>query len=54
MYIIQKMIDFKRVRVKVEERKKISNEAFLDWMSEMEELKRHGKNQPEKTISRHV
>jgi hypothetical protein len=45
------MIDVKKIRKKVEERKNISNEAFLDMMGAMEELKKNG---PKKAAGRHV
>jgi hypothetical protein len=34
------MIDVKKIKLKIEERRKISNEAFLDMMGEMWELKK--------------
>ncbi|MBN2251121.1 MAG: hypothetical protein JW724_03490 [Candidatus Altiarchaeota archaeon] len=36
------MLDVKKIKRKVEERKRISNEAFLDMMGELEEMKRDG------------
>jgi hypothetical protein len=48
---IAKMIDVKKIKKKVEERRKISNEAFLDMMGSLEEMKKHG---PKKAARRHV
>ncbi len=45
------VFDVAKIRRKVEERKKISNEAFLDMMGSLEDLKKHG---PKKTPGRHV
>ena len=36
------MIDVKKIKRKVEERRKISNEDFLDMMDALQEMKMHG------------
>jgi len=45
------MIDVKKIKRKVEERRRISNEAFLDMMGALEELKKDG---PKKAAGRHL
>lgn len=40
------MINVKKIKQKVEERKKIPLEKFLDMMSLIEELKKHGSKKP--------
>jgi hypothetical protein len=36
------MLDIKKIKLKVEERRKISNEDFLDMMDSLQEMKKNG------------